>query len=116
MVLSCKAPDGQKLQFELQMITRIGRGEDNDIQLFDNSASTHHCELRLNKGVVTVHDLGSTNGIAVDGEPVQEAVLRPGDCLIQRGTRHAWQNRSDQPCILVSTMVAGIRDGTAMDP
>jgi hypothetical protein len=30
---------------------------------------------------VTVHDLGSTNGIAVDGEPVQEAVLRPGATL-----------------------------------
>jgi hypothetical protein len=81
MVLSCKAPDGQKLEFELKMITRIGRGEDNDIQLFDSSTSTHHCELRFGNGVVTVHDLGSTNGITVNSEPVQEAVLQPGGRL-----------------------------------
>jgi hypothetical protein len=78
MVLSCNTPDRQKLQFDLQMVTRLGRGEDNDIQLFDTSASTHHCEVRLNNGIATVHDLGSTNGIMVNGEPVQEAVLQPG--------------------------------------
>ena len=27
-----------------------------------------------------------------------EVLLRAGDCLIQRGTNHAWANRSDRPC------------------
>jgi hypothetical protein len=38
-----------------------------------------------------------------------ETLLRRGDCLVQRGTRHAWKNRSDRPCTLVSTMLAGVR-------
>ena len=38
-----------------------------------------------------------------------ETLLRTGDCLVQRGTRHAWKNRSDRPCTLVSTMLAGLR-------
>jgi len=27
-----------------------------------------------------------------------EVLLKAGDCLIQRGTNHAWANRSDRPC------------------
>jgi len=26
--------------------------------------------------------------------------LNAGDCLVQNGTRHAWSNRSDEPCTL----------------
>ena len=28
-----------------------------------------------------------------------ETLLRAGDMVIQRGTNHAWSNRSDKPCI-----------------
>jgi hypothetical protein len=38
-----------------------------------------------------------------------ETLLRRGDCLVQRGTRHAWSNRSDRPCTLASTMLGGIQ-------
>ncbi len=34
-----------------------------------------------------------------------EVLLRPGDCLIQRGTNHAWSNRSDAPCRFVAVLV-----------
>lgn len=30
-----------------------------------------------------------------------ETLLRKGDCMVQRATRHAWRNRSDRPCTLV---------------
>jgi hypothetical protein len=33
-----------------------------------------------------------------------ETLLRPGDSLVQRGTRHAWQNRTDQPATIVALM------------
>jgi len=26
-----------------------------------------------------------------------EVLLRAGDCLVQRGTHHAWSNRTDEP-------------------
>ena len=28
-----------------------------------------------------------------------EAVLKPGDCVVQNGTRHAWHNRSTEKCV-----------------
>jgi quercetin dioxygenase-like cupin family protein len=35
-----------------------------------------------------------------------ETLLRPGDTLVQRGTLHAWSNRSDEPVTLVCVMIA----------
>ena len=54
--------------------------------------------------VVTVVD-GEIWVVLDDGE----TLLKAGDCLIQRGTRHAWQNRSDRPCTLATTMLAAVR-------
>src|SRR5262249_57355169 len=31
----------------------------------------------------------------------EEVHLKEGDTVIQRGTNHAWSNRSDKPCIVV---------------
>lgn len=41
-----------------------------------------------------------------------EVLLRPGDCLIQRGTNHAWSNRSDKPCRFVAVLVDAAPLGT----
>jgi hypothetical protein len=40
-------------------------------------------------------------GIVIEGEIVsileeEEIILRPGDVMIQRGTSHAWENRTDK--------------------
>ena len=35
-----------------------------------------------------------------------ELLLRPGDVLIQRGTKHTWHNRGDVPCIFASIMIS----------
>ncbi|WP_300485058.1 cupin domain-containing protein [Flavobacterium sp.] len=34
-----------------------------------------------------------------------ETVLKPGDIVIQKGTNHAWSNRSDQPCIQLAILI-----------
>lgn len=34
-----------------------------------------------------------------------ETLLRAGDTLIQRGTNHAWSNRSDKPCLIAFVLV-----------
>jgi hypothetical protein len=44
-------------------------------------------------------------GIVLDGEIVlvldtQEVTLKTGDCVVQRGTNHAWSNRSSKPAVL----------------
>jgi mannose-6-phosphate isomerase-like protein (cupin superfamily) len=35
-----------------------------------------------------------------------EVTLGPGDCVVQRGTRHAWRNRSGLPVRMVAVMLS----------
>ena len=35
-----------------------------------------------------------------------ETLLKAGDCLVQRGTNHAWSNRSDAPCLVAFILVS----------
>ena len=35
-----------------------------------------------------------------------EVTLGPGDCVIQRATRHAWRNRGDTPVRMMAVMVS----------
>ncbi|MER7759257.1 FHA domain-containing protein [Streptomyces sp. NPDC097619] len=63
---------------------RIGRSTDADVPLDDPDVSRLHCAVTLGEdGRVTVVDLGSTNGTAVDGRPVGSAPvpLPPGALL-----------------------------------
>ncbi len=54
--------------------------------------------------VMTVLD-GEVYAVLEDGE----TLLRKGDTMIQRGTRHAWSNRSDRPVTVVTTMLPASR-------
>jgi mannose-6-phosphate isomerase-like protein (cupin superfamily) len=38
-----------------------------------------------------------------------ETLMKPGDTIIQRGTRHAWRNRSDAPCTVAALHVSVVR-------
>ena len=37
--------------------------------------------------------------------------LMRGDCVVQRGTRHAWRNTGKVPFVAAAVMVGGTRDG-----
>ena len=37
-----------------------------------------------------------------------EVVLRPGDCFVQRGTKHAWENRGTVPARFTSILVGAV--------
>ena len=58
----------------------IGRSRDCDIVLEDTGVSRRHAELRHGPGGWTVTDLGSTNGVRVNGQDIRGArPLRAGD-------------------------------------
>lgn len=51
-------------------------------------------------------------GIVIDGEMTLvlddgEVLLKPGSVVVQRGTNHAWANRSGKPCRMLFVLVAG---------
>lgn len=39
----------------------------------------------------------------------QQRLIKAGDCVVQNGTRHRWQNRSDAPCVMAAVMVGAAR-------
>ena len=58
----------------------IGRDGENEIVLAENTVSRQHARvLRDGQGQFTVTDLGSANGVYVNGMRVQRAILRMGD-------------------------------------
>ncbi len=59
-------------------VTRIGRGSDADLRIDDPGISRNHAELRRSGGDVTIVDLGSTNGIVINGRRVDQERLRDG--------------------------------------
>ena len=65
----------------LQTPITIGREEVNDVQLNDERISRLHAKLQEDQGHVIFTDLSSTNGIRINGHPVQLRILRPGDHL-----------------------------------
>ncbi|GAA2234910.1 MULTISPECIES: ABC transporter ATP-binding protein/permease [Kitasatospora] len=61
---------------------RIGRALDNDIVVSDLQVSRHHAELRqLPDGRWEIVDLGSHNGIFLNGQPVQRQLMGQQDRL-----------------------------------
>jgi pSer/pThr/pTyr-binding forkhead associated (FHA) protein len=63
----------------------IGRSSENLVRIPDSSVSGVHCEIEIGETGVFVRDLQSTNGTFIDGQPVAESAIRPGQVL-QLGT------------------------------
>ena len=57
----------------------IGRSKECDIQVSDPNASRRHAELRREGDAFWLVDLGSTNGLDVNGKRTQRAKLVDGD-------------------------------------
>jgi FhaA, N-terminal domain/FHA domain len=60
----------------------LGRSRDCDITLEDPNVSRRHAEIRRENGAWWIVDLGSTNGIEVNGKRVDRAQLNNEDRLV----------------------------------
>jgi hypothetical protein len=78
--LLVRTESGAPVQFDLGgALTSIGRASDNDVIVDDPLVSRHHCQLKLQPGAYSFADLGSRNGSFVNGQPVSQVALGPGD-------------------------------------
>jgi len=59
----------------------VGRSKDCDVQIADPNISRRHAELRQEGAAYWIVDLGSTNGIEVNGQRVERAKLSDGDTV-----------------------------------
>jgi pSer/pThr/pTyr-binding forkhead associated (FHA) protein len=66
-------------------VTTIGSIDGNTIVLPDPAVSRKHAGIRCAGDLYELADLGSTNGVYVNGQRTAKQVLRPGD-VIRVGT------------------------------
>lgn len=76
---------GKSAVVPLQGEVTIGRGEDNTICLTERNVSRHHARIVGREGRVELHDLGSYNGILVNGERIAGVVVVDDHDRIQIG-------------------------------
>ncbi len=64
-----------------QPVITIGRADSNQLVFDDPQVSRLHAQLRIIDGVFHIFDLDSTGGTLLNGKPIQQAVLFPGDVI-----------------------------------
>src|SRR5579871_5300614 len=62
-------------------ILLLGRHPECDVQIDSRKISRRHCCIAQVSDYLVVRDLGSTNGLRINGEKVLEGRLKPGDEL-----------------------------------
>jgi hypothetical protein len=77
-----KGPSGVEKAYPMRAITvTIGRSDQCDISVKDSSMSGRHAEVSKINGEIRVKDMGSANGIWLNGERVDDVELFDGDVL-----------------------------------
>ncbi len=73
----------------------VGRDPRCDARIDSPRVSRVHCYLAPHRGGVAVRDLGSTNGIRINGRRAVAGSLRPGDLLAVAEFRYRLEDGRD---------------------
>jgi pSer/pThr/pTyr-binding forkhead associated (FHA) protein len=57
----------------------VGRSWNNSIQIVDEQISRNHARFTQSGKGFEIEDLGSRNGVIINGKRVERALLKPGD-------------------------------------
>ena len=80
----------------------------------------NHCQFVTIAKVNVMHQTASLDYIVIlSGEiylitDTEETLLQAGDIVIQRGTNHAWSNRSDQMCLQLAILIDANKKSTLL--
>lgn len=80
LIVNPSTPQAWEIPLSDGVIT-LGRDESNTYPIQHDSISGTHCQVERRENLVTLRDLGSTNGSFVEGQPVSEVVLRDGQLI-----------------------------------
>ncbi len=80
-------------------ILLLGRHPECDVQIDSRKISRRHCCIAQVSDYLVVRDLGSTNGIRINGNRVVEGRLAPGDELTVGTFRYrvVWESMASKP-------------------
>lgn len=82
----------------------IGRQDGNSIVINDKDVSRQHCVIEKWDGAFSIYDVGSRNGVVVNGERVRRASLKSGDIITLGGTIAKFLDAPLQPVAKPATM------------
>src|SRR3954469_12439030 len=91
--------EGPDILLDRAMVV-VGRHPQCDARLDSLRISRHHCCMTQDRDEVVVRDLGSTNGIRINGQRVEVGRLRPGDELSIAHIRYRLDNAPVQDMTL----------------
>ena len=83
--------EGPDILLDRAMVV-VGRHPQCDARLDSLRVSRHHCCMTNDRGEVVVRDLGSTNGIRINGQRVEMGRLKSGDELSIAHIRYKLDN------------------------
>ena len=78
IVMLSGGAEGSEFLLERERV-RMGRGPGVDVAVEDPTVSQEHATLEFSGDGFRIRDLGSTNGISVNGSPTQASDLKHGD-------------------------------------
>ena len=107
--------EGSDIPLDRSMVV-VGRHPLCDVRLDSLRISRHHCCMTQDKDEVVVRDLGSTNGIRINGERVERGRLRPGDELSIAHIRYRLENGAAQEMTLADPNASLLNGGHAARP
>jgi hypothetical protein len=94
--------DGPDIPLDRTMVV-VGRHPLCDARLDSLRVSRHHCCMTRDKEEILVRDLGSTNGIRINGQRIEVGRLKPGDELMIAHYRFRLDDSNVQEMTLVDT-------------
>jgi len=95
-----KGPEeGHRYKIDKEKIT-FGKNDDNDLVLNDEFVSRHHGEISFSKGEFFIRDLGSRNGIFINGKRVKGSIIESGSRIEIGKTEFNFVLSEDTPMLL----------------
>jgi quercetin dioxygenase-like cupin family protein len=91
----------------------LAHGADRMRQVFSKIGDEQASTVKANSPHPLMHRTETVDyGIVIEGELTlvlddSEVLLKSGSVVVQRGTNHAWANRSGRPCRMLFVLVAG---------
>lgn len=109
-------PENGGTIFRLLSFPPESSGDDIDVDaVFEALGSENRPSDEMSSQHFSMHRTDSVDYLVVlSGEMWMvmdegEVLLKPGSCVVQQGTNHAWVNKADKPCVLVAILVAADR-------
>ena len=91
----------------------LSHGASRMKEVFAQTGDEHASTVNADSPHPLMHRTESIDyGVVIEGEITlilddSEVLLKPGSVVIQRGTNHAWANRSGKPCRMLFVLVDG---------